>query len=244
MKKAVIAVCALACAAFLCACTAGQEEKADLDNTEGEMTEEIADMPEETAALKAVPMRGLMQGSLGGIGSGFLAYTLPEQEWEDYKLCFFEKGGRVPETGKPISETDYYPLEMADYIFPDVRENNASIGKFIEIYFYDTVTIGEDDAEGLAVVAAYDVDGRTCYDTRIYRWNGTGYSAEEKLMQEFNEQYGNTLDYPAEELYRLSCNGLKLRNYIRKSQGIICLGINMDSMDGLWAAGRTKEEFK
>ena len=32
-------------------------------------------------------------------------------------------------------------MEMADYIFTDVRENNAPIGKFIEIYFYDTVTM-------------------------------------------------------------------------------------------------------
>lgn len=44
--------------------------------------------------------------------------------------------------------------------------------------FSDIVTIGGDGAAGPAVVAAYDVNGGTRYDTRIYRRNGTGYSAE------------------------------------------------------------------
>lgn len=239
MKKKMTAVCALTCAAFLCACAAGQ----------GEKTESIANMSEEAAASaegqhtaegtdpaegqhsaegtasadgqaadvqnggtnengqdasSAVPMQGLMHGNLGAIGSGFLAYTLPEQDGEDYRLCFYkEEDGKEFDFGKPLLETDYYPLELADYIFPDVRDNNVPIGKFIEIYFFDTITIGGDSTSGLAVVASYDVNGETCYDTRIYSWNGTGYSAEETLMQEFNEQYSNTQDYPVDKLYCL-----------------------------------------
>lgn len=154
-------------------------------------------------SLTFVPMRGLMQGSLGSIGSGFLAYTLPGQDGDDYKLCFFKEGGTVSEFENAISEVCYYSLETADYLFPDVRENNVSIGKFREIYFFGTITIGESGAEGLTVIAAYETDSGICYDTRLYSWNGTGYDAEEELMQELNEKYGDAEAYPVEELYRL-----------------------------------------
>ncbi len=251
MKRTVTAVCALACAAFLCACAAVQEGETDVEATEGERAEVIADVPEETAAAadgqtndtrqkvtsdggqavdvpdggankdgqdasSAVQMQGLMQGNFGSIGSGLLAYTLPGQDGEDYKLCFFKEGGKVSDSGMSMSEAEYHPVETADYIFPDVRENNAPIGKFIEIYFFDIVTIGGDGAEGLAVVAAYDVKGGTRYDTRIYRWDGTGYSAEGTLMQELNERYGSTQDYPVGELYRLSqdTDGQSMQNPI------------------------------
>ena len=235
MRKKVTAVCALACAAFLCACAVGQEGKTDVDGEEraegivnvseeapasadGQYTAESVTSTDGQAAdvhnggtngngqdaTLAVQMQGLMQGNLGGIGSGTLAYTLPGHDGEDYRLCFFKEGGKVSDFGKSMSGLDYYPLEKADYIFPDVRDNNVPIGKFIEIYFFDTVTIGGDGAAGLAIVATYDLNGETCYDTRIYRWNGTGYSAEGKLMQEFNGQYSNTQDYPVEKLYYLS----------------------------------------
>ncbi|MDE7339345.1 MAG: hypothetical protein K2N80_02130 [Lachnospiraceae bacterium] len=225
MKKIGKAACALVCAAFLCACAAGQEGTADRNGADREKTDGTVNVPEETAVpdegrtdntqqkvtsddgqdtSSAARMQGLMQGDLGGIGAGILAYALPEQDGEDYKLCFFEEDGQVSDFWMSMSKADYYPLEMADYIFPDVRENNVSIGKFIEIYFFDTVTIDEDGTSGLAVVASYDVNGETCYDTRIYRWNGTGYSTEEQMMQEFNEQYSNTQDYPVEALYYLS----------------------------------------
>ncbi|MDE6389419.1 MAG: hypothetical protein K2L82_16685 [Lachnospiraceae bacterium] len=153
--------------------------------------------------LTAVQMRGLMQGELGGIGSGFLAYVPPQQDGEDYKLCFFKESNKATDFEKSISEAVYYPLETADYIFPDVRDNNASIGKFNEIYFFDTVTMGEG-ATGLAVIATYDANGGTCYDTRIYRWDGTDYIAEGKLIQEFNEKYCNEEEYPVDKLYHLS----------------------------------------
>ncbi|MDE7332857.1 MAG: hypothetical protein K2O16_11615 [Lachnospiraceae bacterium] len=156
----------------------------------------------EQDTLASLPMQGLMHGNPGGIGLGLLVYVLPEQDGEDYKLCFFKEGNKVADFEKPMSETVYYSLEMADYVFPDVRENNAPVGKFIEIYFFDTVTIGEGTA-GLAVVATYDVNGEACYDTRIYRWDGTGYSVEGKLTQEFNEKYCSAEEYPVEELYHL-----------------------------------------
>ncbi|MDE6846239.1 MAG: hypothetical protein K2J99_10810 [Lachnospiraceae bacterium] len=227
MKKAVTAACTFLCTAFLWACAIGQDGKTDLEDVEGEKAEsneivsgetvvsddgQTADIQDidtdinEQNTLSAVQMQGLLQGNLGGIGLGLLTYTLPQQDGEDYRLCFFKEGGQEPDFGQSMSEAVYYPLEMADYIFPDVRENNVPIGKFMEIYFFDTITIGEDSTAGLAVVAAYDVKGETCYDTRIYRWDGNVYSAEGKLMQEFNEKYHNKEEYPVEELYHLSVN--------------------------------------
>ncbi|MDE6362758.1 MAG: hypothetical protein K2L86_00580 [Lachnospiraceae bacterium] len=247
MKKTVTAACMLLCALFLCSCTIGQDGKKDLDDAEregkginaviSEETVHLSDVQtdntphemtsgnEQTAGVQDggdtssdVQMQGLMQGNLGSIGSGALMYTLPQQDGEDYKLCFFKEGGKVSDFGKTMSEVVYYPLEMADYIFPDVRSNNIPIGKFVEIYFFDTVTIGEDRAAGLVIVASYDVNGEMCYDTRIYRWNGTSYSAEVELMQEFNEQYSNAQNYPVEELYYLSLD--------TSSQSIMPIGEN------------------
>lgn len=162
----------------------------------------------EQSTVSAIQMQGLMQGGFGGIGSGLLTYTLPQQESEDYRLCFFKEGRQESDFGKEMSEAVCYPLETADYIFPDVRENNVPIGKFVEIYFFDTITIGEDGTAGLAVVATYEVKGETRYDTRIYRWDGTGYSAEGRLIQEFNEKYGREAEYPVEELYHLASSNI------------------------------------
>ena len=144
----------------------------------------------------------LMQGYLGNIGSGFLVCILPEQDYKDYNLCFFKTADETNELNTPLSDLDF-SLEEANYIFPDVRENNASIGKFVEIYFSELITIGEDGTDGLAVIAIYTENGKTYYDTRIYKWDGTKYSAEEKLIQEFNEKYRTSTEYPVEALYHL-----------------------------------------
>ena len=224
MKKAKIAAGMFLCMAFLWACSKGQDGKTDLNEMEREEADSNMVVSEETAVLNdrqtvgiqesdtdqderdtvsAMQMQGLMQGDFGGLGLGLLTYTIPQQDDEDYRLCFFKEGGQEPDFGKGMSEAVYYPLERADYIFPDVRGNNVPIGKFMEIYFFDTVTIGGSSTAGMVVVAAYDVKGETCYDTRIYRWDGTGYSAEGKLMQEFNEKYYSEEEYPVEELYQL-----------------------------------------
>lgn len=224
MKKAMIAASMFLCMAFLWACAKGQDGKTDLDEVEREEADSNMIVSEETAVLNDrqavgiqesdtgqdeqntvsdMQMQGLMQGGFGGLGLGLLTYTIPQQDSEDYRLCFFKEGGQEVDFGKEMSEAVYYPLERADYIFPDVRGNNVSIGKFKEIYFFDTITIGGSNTAGMVVVAAYDVKGEMCYDTRIYRWDGTGYKAEEKLMQEFNEKYYSKEEYPVEELYHL-----------------------------------------
>lgn len=215
MKKTAAAACALAWAVSLCACAPKQPGKADVadvtdvtDAAGGERDKEEtgAEVTEAASTASAEgQMQGLMLGELGGIGLGFLVCVLPGQEGEDYRLCFFKEDSIPVELS--VWDVENYSLEMADYVFPDVRENNASVGRFAEIYFFDTVTIGEDRAAGLAVVAAYDTDSGTCYDTRIYRWDGAGYTPEETLMQEFNQRYSQSEDYPAEELYRLSSGG-------------------------------------
>lgn len=225
MKKAMIAAGTFLCMAFLWACANGQDGKTDLEEVKRERADSNMIVSEETEVLNgrqtvgiqesdtdrdeqnnvsAMKMQGLMQGDFGGLGSGLLTYTIPQQDGEDYRLCFFREGGQEPNFEKGMSEAVYYPLEKADYIFPDVRGNNVPLGKFTEIYFFDTITIGGSSTAGMAVVAAYDVEGETRYDTRIYRWDGTGYRAEGKLMQEFNEKYSGKEEYPVEELYHLS----------------------------------------
>ena len=70
--------------------------------TEKDGQEEQTDKKDDRTAVE---MKGLMQGELGGIGSGFLAYTLPEGEDKDYTLCFFKEGSRAAEleTGKAMA---------------------------------------------------------------------------------------------------------------------------------------------
>ena len=210
MKKTVTAACLIVCACFLSACAIGQDKKtvapADMQTapaggqTVG--TQDDGTNQDGQDNLEAVQMQGLMQGSLGDIGTGFLAYTLPQQDGEDYKLCFFKEGGNVPDFGKKLQEPVYYPLEMAYYIFPDVRQNNTATGKFKEIYFFEIITSGEDGAAGPVIIAAYDVDGRTCYDIRVYKWDGASYIADDSLMQKLNEKCRDA-EEPVEEMYKL-----------------------------------------
>ncbi|MDE6063013.1 MAG: hypothetical protein K2G20_00265 [Lachnospiraceae bacterium] len=139
-------------------------------------------------AVSSVPkVHVLMAGNVGDLGLGFLAYAEPEQEGEDYRLCFFATESGSEDLYKPLAELEF-SLGDADYIFPDVRENNASIGRFLEVYHNDMIGIEGFYDTALIVVAKYEAGGTECYDMRVYSECESGYSADEALMQKLNEK--------------------------------------------------------
>lgn len=157
----------------------GQADSLEQSVTEGEGNGE---------AVTSVPkVHVLMAGNVGDLGLGFLAYAEPEQEGEDYRLCFFAAENESEDWYKSFEESEF-SLEDADYIFPDVRENNASIGSFLEVYHNDMIGIEGICETALIVVAKYEAGGTECYDMRVYRKCESGYSADEALMQKLNEK--------------------------------------------------------
>ena len=137
-------------------------------------------------------------GEIGSLGVGRLFYVISDQEEEDYKLYFFET-----QDTDWLFELSDYPLAEADYTFPDVREGNASIGRFWQIYFFDVVDITGDGMADFIVVARYEVEEGIYYDTRIYAWTEEGYLPDYELMEEMNQKYYNTENYPVEQIMEL-----------------------------------------
>lgn len=140
----------------------------------------------------------MMLGNIGDLGMGHLVCTLPIQKNEDYRLYFFSS-----EKYTESEKAEDYDLEAANYIFPDVRENNEPTGAFIEIYYLDLADLTQDDIPELLVIAKYDVDGRVCYDTRIYESDGTGFAVNDELTQKMNQKYRDVDDYPIAEIMDL-----------------------------------------
>lgn len=157
----------------------GQADSLEQSVTEGEGNGE--------AVSSAPKVHVLMAGNVGDLGGGYLAYAEPEQEGEDYRLCFFATESGSEDLYKPLAELEF-SLEGADYIFPDVRENNVSIGRFLEVYHNDMIGIEGIYDTALIVVAKYEAGGTECYDMRVYRESENGYSADEALMQKMNEK--------------------------------------------------------
>lgn len=149
-----------------------------------------------SSTQNSTEMRPLMAGHVGIIGAGWLVYTVPVQTDEDYKLYFF----KVEDLSKDWDEVKLN-LEKADYVFPDVRKNNVSIGQFCEIYLQEFIDITGSGTKELVVIASYEIDGKKCYDTRIYQVDQNGYSVNTELMQELNEKYCDVAEYPVDELY-------------------------------------------
>ena len=139
------------------------------------------------AVTSAPEVHVLMAGNVGDLGLGFLAYAEPEQEGEDYRLCFFATESGSEDLYKPLAELEF-SLEDADYIFPDVRENNASIGKFLEVYYYDVTEVEGINDTDVIVMAKYEADGKESYDIRVYRKCENDYSADEALIRKLNEK--------------------------------------------------------
>ncbi|MCM1046339.1 MAG: hypothetical protein NC417_12590 [Candidatus Gastranaerophilales bacterium] len=136
-------------------------------------------------------------GELKNLGTGRLFYVITEQDEIDYKLYFV----KTKDTDWLYDLSDY-DLDAA-YVFPDVRENNASIGRFWQIYFFQEADITGDGKTDLILVARYEDGDAITYDTRIYEWKDDGYVPVHELMDELNEQYWNTDSYPVDEMMAL-----------------------------------------
>lgn len=141
---------------------------------------------------EAANLNFLLFGNVGNLGLGTLLYTVPNADNEDYRLYFF--------TSQSDDDID---LSKASYVFPDVREGNASIGKFKEIYFMDTADVLQDGTQDVIVIAIYEKDGNEYYDTRVYEAAENGYVVNAALMQELNEKYYNVEDYPVQDILAL-----------------------------------------
>ncbi len=131
-----------------------------------------------------------------------LVYFYPKDYSEDITFCLFEEN---------VSHRDFstaeYKLSEALYIFPDVRENNPSIGKFKDIYHYHYWDISFDGLADFYYIGIYEKDGIEYYDTRIYlayeTEDGILFQPDYERMTELNEKYSRVdgTVYPvAEEL--------------------------------------------
>ncbi len=200
MKKnrvLLLLICSVLCSILMSGCGL-EEEKSQTTNTSIEDIQ--ADNIQQSKVSEEQPeVRFLQTGIFAPFASGDLVYTIPKYENEDYKLYFFA--------------TDYsyeivYNLEEADYVFPDVREKNASIGKFIEIYFIDTgrlLPLRGNDETVLLAIATYEKDGNQYFDMRVYEFNENeiGVSVNYDLTQKLNEKYYDVEDIPIVDIITL-----------------------------------------
>lgn len=147
---------------------------------------------------KTYPLQG--KEEVENLGYGWLYFSRPAQEGEDYKICFARSENRDDEESfDDVGIT----LADADYLFPDVREGNVAIGSFVEHWFYwDFIT--EEHRNGYFIVAKYEKDGSTYYDTRIYQAceNGYGYELNEAKTRELNDSYREAEKYPVWEVLK------------------------------------------
>lgn len=133
---------------------------------------------------------------VGSLGSGYFAYALSGRKNEDYTLYFFQQKN----CRKTLKKSGLYADE-ADYILPDVREDNAAIGKFFDIYFFDIADITGDGRKEVLIIARYERDGRKYFDTRVYEITENGFCVNEHLVQELNAKYHDAENYPLHKLY-------------------------------------------
>ncbi len=194
----------------LCGCSFNEKNEEHKNTAEAEQNEIIndAEKPErnetaenitdESGKNETTVQKALLYGGIGELGTGYLVYAISGQEGEDYRLYFLE----AEDSYEALSEADIN-LEEADYIFPDVREGNAAIGKFSDIYFWDMADMTGDDRAELLAIAIYERDGNKYFDTRVYEIIENGIRANYDLIQELNEKYSSAEYYPVEEIVTL-----------------------------------------
>lgn len=139
---------------------------------------------------------------------GAFFYAEPVQVNEDYQLYFKEINDYAE------LDNDQYTVADMTYKFPDIREDNCPIGEAVEIYFYEPVEFSGDEFADVIFIAVYEVEGRRCFDTRVYIGSDTGYEVDEQMMDYLNAKYYDVekTEYPVfngvldemRELY--SCN--------------------------------------
>ena len=126
---------------------------------------------------------------------GVLVYEEPKSDKEDYKVLLYKLKDYDESVGPELFDASLYQNTSADYVFPDMRENNEAIGKFKEIYWFDSGSFvqGQDP---YFIVAVYEVDGKECFDTRLYKETETGYEIDQENSEILNETYRDAKDYP------------------------------------------------
>lgn len=149
----------------------------------------------EAESLETSPKQKVSQyGMIGNLGLGFLVYTIPGKDDEDYRLYFFESEGE--ENVNQLFNEPSFNLSQASYTFSDVREGNVPVGKFMEIYCLESGDVLQDGTDDFLAIAVYEKDGNQYYDTRVYEAGEKGYIVNAALTQELNEKYFNVEDYP------------------------------------------------
>ncbi|MDE6640513.1 MAG: hypothetical protein K2K63_08325 [Acetatifactor sp.] len=169
-----------------------------------EETVSTGERQQDIKLIDSVEKRMLLHGLCGGdLGSGWLLYTVPNQVNQDYKIYFFSCRNREDDEYKSFEEIDF-DLEQADFIFPDARENNVAIGKFIDMYLYEIFTT-ESGKSARIVIATYEIDGKQYYDTRIYTPDegGYGYVLDESMTEELNALYADVEEYPVLQIIEM-----------------------------------------
>ncbi len=168
---------------------------------EADLLEEVTvpadERQQDAESMDSVEKKMLLYGGCDALGCGWLLYTVPDQEDQDYTIYFFaDKSKDYEERYKSFDEIDFN-LDQADFIFPDARENNIAIGKFIDIYLYEPFTTESGESAWIAV-AIYEIDGKQYYDTRIYTSDegGYGYVVNESMTEKLNALYSDVEEYP------------------------------------------------
>lgn len=188
----------------------GHKEEILLDiHSETDVSEEetasIGERQQDIKIIDSVEKNMLLYGDCGGnLGFGWLLYTAPNQENQDYKIYFFANRNRDDNEGYKAFEEIDFDLEQADFIFPDAKESNMAIGKFIEIYLYEAFTT-ESGKSARIVIATYEIDGKQYYDTRIYTPDegGYGYVLDEAMTEELNALYADAEEYPVFQIIEM-----------------------------------------
>ncbi|MDE7323566.1 MAG: hypothetical protein K2N73_12790 [Lachnospiraceae bacterium] len=161
-----------------------------IETIENESTDQ-----DDTSVFSPIDTKAMYYGECGDLGCGYLAYSISDRDDEDYKLCFFKS-----EDGqKALSEVDF-DFDEADYVFPDARDNNTAIGKFVEIYYSDMVDITKNGSGDLLIVARYEKEDKQYFDTRVYELKDNNAYINNNLCQELNEKYADAEDFPVEEV--------------------------------------------
>ncbi|MCH5269435.1 MAG: hypothetical protein J1E83_01675 [Lachnospiraceae bacterium] len=211
-KKRILFGIILLLAVNLCGCSNDSNEQQIVGGfsiTEGTLQDnmpgsELAEKTEaiEEESLETIPdLKELMYGGMGNLGLGFLVYTIPDRDNEDYRLYFFQSE-KEEDRYLPFEEMSFH-LSEASFVFPDVREGNVPIGKFKEIYFMDYADVLKDGSNDVIVIAVYEKDGNEYYDTRVYEERESGFVINVVLTQKLNEKYYDVEEYPVWEIVTL-----------------------------------------
>jgi hypothetical protein len=124
---------------------------------------------------KDILISELMHGEIGNLGTGTLAFTVPCDDSQDYRLYFF------------ADDEEKLKIENADYVFPDAREGNIPIGTFQTFEVFQIGDVGGEGDADILLVGIYGVGEELQYDARVYTDRGEGYVLDAALTQEINE---------------------------------------------------------